>query len=62
MNIHGAVVVKPFRDDRWISGTVKNVDDYIEVIWSNGSTERFQKNTTQLLVYDIGPTGIFLMF
>lgn len=62
MNIHGAVVVKPFKDDRWISGTIRSVDDYIEVFWSNGITEKFQKETTQLLVYDIGPTGTSFIY
>ena len=57
MNIQGSVVVKPYKDDRWISGTITDVNEYIEVVWSYGKVEKYQKDTTQLLVYDIGPTG-----
>ena len=57
MNIKGSTVVKHFKDNRWITGTITDDDECIQVTWCYGKIENYQKDTTQLLVYDIGPLG-----
>jgi hypothetical protein len=58
MDLKGVVVVKHYKADSWITGTISDIDDGIEVTWCYGKIEKFQADTEELLVYDIGPTGM----
>lgn len=59
MDLKGAVVIKRHNQDTWVCGNISDVDDSIEVVWNSGKVENFPKNTDDLIVYDLAPTGSF---